>query len=273
MAKSLFWFFLVLLTPLAGCAFETVEAEDDSMPLKPLEWGQIREIVPTEWQVNKPIPILTKDADKLPPHERYNPYVKNLTLGAVIDPAETGIFSLRWDITFGVGGASDKFQVDASALQQLSLSADTIRISVVSAYLGITNSVGQPLGNTIAYEPPTKNIIVDAFFAEGMTATDPPTLTQQFSILTSGDVSVPVPKFASAFRILGPLPALASSPFVSTREFRLTASGVNVDAYTGDEIFGVRLAPIPVTRATNLRIINNDASNALVGSIAWELDL
>ncbi len=247
---------------------------------KPYEWGQTRIIKPREWEQNKPLTIVTKDADEPGSHTTIenvkNPFTKNLTLGADVPPTNTGEFALRWRVSYGVGGGAEDFEIDANSLQQLTLSADRIRVSLLVVYEGIVNTRGEPLGTPFGFSLPDVEINASAFYAEGTTATDPPTLTQRFSIDTNATVVVPVPKFVSAFRILGEPPdKSAFSPFTSVRDFSLLAlSGTyNIDAYTGDEIFGVRLAPIPTGEASALVLQNEDGVNIMEGSIAWELDL
>ena len=55
---------------------------------KPLEWGQTKQIQPADWHRDKPITIVTKDADEpeshVVLHNVKNPVTKNLTLGCNI---------------------------------------------------------------------------------------------------------------------------------------------------------------------------------------------
>lgn len=269
---SRFFIFLVFL--VSGC-YSPGESDDD-MILKPLQWGQTRQIKTGEWQQNRPLTVVEKAAeysgDEVHVSGVKNPFVKNLTLGVNLAPAMGGQFALRWLITFGVGGGSEQFLVDANDLQQMALSADMLRASIVSAYPGITDATGAPLGNAFTYSNPTKDVFASAFYAEGMTSTDPPTYTQRFDLSVLTSVTVPLPKFASTFRVLGD-PA-TTSPFVATMVYSLIDPvGTVLDSYTGDHVFDVRLAPVPTGIAYSLIINNTSGANAATGSIEWGLDL
>ena len=174
-----------------------------------------------------------------------------------------------------MGGGSEDFKIDAGSLQQLTISADRIRASLICEYEGIVDSKGSPLGTAFGFSLPTVPIDAAAFYAEGMTSTDSPTLTQRFSIDTSTTIVVPVPKFASAFRILGEPEPAADSPFTTARAYSLLSMSntYNLDSYGGAEIFGIRLSPIPTGEASGLVLQNTDGATVMNGSIAWELDL
>lgn len=273
-------FILVFSFLFFGC-YGNGDGEDDMGIYKPLEWGQTKKIEPAQWQRDKPITVVERAAeysgDSIHVSGVKNPFVKNLTLGVSYAPGLSGNFALRWVVTFGVGGGSENFQLDACDLQQLALSADQIRVSIMPTYRGIVDGTGTPIGIPFNYSNPSVPIDVAAFYAEGMTATDSPTLTQAFNFGNQGGGNpnlgnIPIPKFASSFRLLGD-PA-ASTPFSSSQFYSLVdPTGSIVDGYTGDEIFGVRLAPIPTGSASVLVITNTDVANAASGSIEWSLDL
>lgn len=251
---------------------------------KPLQWGQTRKILANQWQKDLLFTVVERTAeysgDAIHVEGVKNPFVKNLTLGVSNPNSELiGTFALRWKIAFGVGGGEESFFVDANDLQQMSLSADQLRVSIASTYVGIVDGKNQPLGIPFNYSNPTRDFDVSAFYAEGMTSTDPPTLTQQFKLDTAGapsgldTVLVPIPKFVSTFRLLGN-PALPTSPFTANQTYEIISPASTIlDGYTGDKIFDVRLAPIPTGLGSFLFIQNNDGANQTTGSIEWGLDL
>lgn len=275
--------FFLLIFVFSACSppVEIVEGESDmTQHFKPLEWGQTLVIKPGQWQEDRPISVVTKDPEfGAPRTNERRPFVKNVTLATSYDASNINAgWALRWLVTFGVGGGSATFEIDANSLQQFSLSADTLRISIVSRYVGIVDANGDPIGAEpfFAYSNPNNDIEVNAFFAEGMTATDSPTLTQRFTLDGSGgttpSVSVPVPKFASSFRLLGN-PYTVGNPFTASQKYILqSATGADLDVYKGDELLGIRLAPVPTGEAPILTIINSDVAG-ISGSIEWELDL
>jgi hypothetical protein len=280
MTKSL----ILLLFIVTGCAPPVeVESETDmhNPPVfKQYEWGQTKIVQPADWQRDKPISIVTKDAEFA---DRYagvkRPFTKNVTLAATYDPQINSDFALHWLVIFGVGGGNASFEIDANSLQQFTISADTLRISAVTRYIGIVDANGNPIGADppFAYDNPSRPIELNVFYAEGTTSTDPPTLTQRFILDGSGgaapSVTVPVPKFASSFRILGN-PYSAGSPFTNNQLYDLETStgGASLDTFRGDELLGIRLAPIPTGEAQVLFMRNSDVGG-ITGSIEWELDL
>ncbi len=276
---SKFWIFLIFLIFLVSGCYSPGEESDDMF--KPLQWGQVRQIQPGEWQQNKPLTIVERTAeysgDSIHVAGVKNPVVKNVTLGVNYPPEVTGTFALRWKVRFGVGGGSDEFLIDANDLQQMSMSADQMTLSLVSTYVGVTDAVGAPIGTPYGYSNPANGpIFATAYLAEGQTSTDAPTFTQLFATTASGGsartLDVPIPKFASAFRILGQ-PGTLISPFTADVTYTLRAPSGTLDVYQGDEIFGVRLAPIGTGIANFLTIDNANAAQAAIGAIEWSLDL
>lgn len=282
MTKSLI---LTLLLIVTGCAAPDGASPEEGImrAFKQFEWGQTRIIKENEWQQNKPLSLVTKDpefTDGYKGNER--PFTKNVTLAATQDPGMGGTFALRWLVQFGVGGGQSSFYIDANSLQQFTISADMMRISLVSQYVGVTNDKGAPLGTDFGYSNPAGgNVEASVFYAEGTTSTDPPTLTQKFQIpVLANTITVPAPNFASTFRILGLNPtdnhgsANLGTPFTSNVYYELLDNLGNViDSYLGDELYGIRLAPIPTGEAQSLRITGTDGANPTSGSIEWELDL
>lgn len=243
----------------------------------PSQWGQTRKINPGEWNVDPhnpsrttPLTIVTKDGAN--PHEVQNagelPWTKNLTLGVDFDPNESGTFALHWVITFGVGGGTEDFEIDAAGLQQLSLSADLLRVSLVAT---------QPSIGSVLVETPTKPISATAFYTQGATDTDPPTLTQRFEIPDGlAGITLPVPKFASGFRLLGlASPAdggSATSPFqadvfATLQDF----SGTGQDQYAGTQLYDFRLAEIPTGISTAVKFTNG-TGGLVVAGVEWFID-
>lgn len=239
----------------------------------PAQWGQNKTIPPTAWQQDAPISILLKDSNK---SLSELPQVKNLTLGALPNPADIGQYSLRWLLSIGVGGGFTSFEFDAPGLQQLSLSADQLRVSLVAR-----NGCNPQQPSLIPFIAPSQPIEAVAFFAEGMTATNAPTLTEFVGLGVAGGGSntilLAAPRFASGFRILGDLPATATSPFQADTIYSLVTSlaggGVYIDTYDGNEIFGFRLAEIPLGPALALYVENTDVGAGRNFRVQWVFDL
>lgn len=275
------WFLVFLV--LASCAAPVEGDESDDMRFHQYQWGQTKTIHPQDWQQNKPLTVVTKDPEFVDGHtSETRPFTKNLTLAATIPPTMGGNFALRWLVNFGVGGGAASFYIDANSLQQFAISADMVRVSIVSQYVGVVDAKGQPLGVDFGYtNPDGGDVVANAFFAEGMTATDQATLTQKFQVaVADNSIVIPIPAFTSTFRILGLNPVDEHSspnpgtPFLATTNYSLEdLLGNVIDSYAGDEIYGFRLAPIPTGEAQFLRIVGTDGANNVSGSVEWGLDL
>lgn len=273
--------FLVLLVFLSGCyapensGIEIINGRlsceaSNMKEFTPLQWGNSRKIQPADWQENRPLTIVTKDAEFEREHrETKRPFTKNLTLNVDIPSGIRGNFALRWLVGIGVGGAYTEFLVDAAGLSQITVSADQLRVSLVAQSPGSLSGV--------SFSAPTLPIEAQVFYCEGTTETDSATYTELVALPASGVagslVAKSIPKGASSFRILGD-PASITTPFHSTMSYALiSVDGSTVlDAYTGDELFGMRLAPIPTGEAGALQLHNTDLANGANFSIEWELD-
>lgn len=249
-----------------GVYVKDVNSPKFETPPNQSQFGQAKTFrVP--WTEGEVRPLVTKDAEKI---LRELPWTKNLTLGVNVDQIQGGQFSLYWQIRVGVGGGSDVFELDAAPLQQISLSADLMQVALVPRRQGVSNIA------TFNYVSPTKPIRATAFLTKGATATTRPTFTQQFLVGPASALSLPIPKFAAAFRVLGvPTAAAATSPFAAARNYNLLDfTGTAIDSYNGVFVGTNRLTPIDVGIFNTLFLDNTaDAVNSNVGAIAWELDL
>ena len=94
----------------------------------PMQWGRAETFNPP-WTENESRPLLSIDNMNNPGNRRV-PKVQNLVLilTGFTEAQQDSVF--RWVIEFGAGGGKTTIRVDAAGTQQLSLSAETMRVSL-----------------------------------------------------------------------------------------------------------------------------------------------
>lgn len=193
------------------------------------------------------------------------PFVKNLVLSLTPqDGTDTGgQAAFRWKLRFGVGGGVSSVLVDAIGLQQLSLSADLLTISLVC------NVRGRDTG----FISPTRNVQGVAFFADGLTSTSQASYTEDIFVPAGTAVRYFVPPGATSWRVLGNVPAVVTSPWQADDFFTLRdyGAGALLDAYQGSVLVNTRSQFIPTARARDILV--TAGANLIQGAIQWGFDL
>ena len=262
------------LLALAGCTVAGdsyyTEGESDEMT-DPSRWGQSRAIGPN-WVENTPYVLLqlpTLD----PPTELTEPLVLNVALGATFQTPLGGAAIFRWRIQSGTGGAARHWLIDARPLQQVSLSASTLEVSLLAQRFNVDSP---------AYVNPKCTISAAALVAVGNTSTEQATYTSHIGGLVAGEVfrfgaelDSPIPAGASSFRLIGQS-AGATSPFQAAVLISWRAAVSNVFQATGLELLPTMLSggfiPIP-GGGDELRITNGTPGNVQNFAIQWGIDL
>lgn len=229
-------------------------------PPNPMQWGSQRIINPNEWQEGNPIPI--NSLDKASANWRV-PYTQALVLASTIPADVTGNFALRWQLQFGAGGGSTIILLDAGGVQQVTIPAEQLRVSMLA----------EKLGPDAAFNPPDKPVTAVCFFADGTTATDPPTYTTRFDVEGGQTETYAAPPGATAFRIAGNAGSVATPFTANVRYDVMLPSSVVMDRYTGDYILDIRYTDFPFSgQAVALQITASGMANAS-GYIEWIIDL
>jgi hypothetical protein len=246
--------------------------QNNPYPVQPNtnSWGQHR-IEPGPWRLNERRPILRLDKMGV----NRVPQVQNIVLSAnPVNFVAAGGSLFRWELTVGCGGGNTTFILDAGGLQQLSVSAEQITLSLFASNLGAFLSNG----GVSNFTEPQYSMDVVVYFADGNTNTEAPTFTEYFDLTAAGGatdtINVPVPDGANGFRLLGS-PASATTPFAATVAYSLVdLSGVAIDRWTGDVINGIRSTYIPVNSLMQtLQIVNTGVVPVTPGVIEWAFDL
>lgn len=96
----------------------------------PEQWGQERTIPVGAWATGQPQVVLQRDP---PPEElAHLPQVNTLLCGVVNDDSDvTQDYSLRWELTLGVGGARVPIRFDAVGVTRLSVPTEGFTLSLV----------------------------------------------------------------------------------------------------------------------------------------------
>lgn len=190
------------------------------------------------------------------------PRVQNVSLYA--NPVGSGLSYagiLRWEIQAGVGTASTKIIVDAQRFQQVSLSAESMSISLfLDAKLGV-----QDPGNLV--------VSAGAYQSDGNTSTSASTYTVVIHVPTTVVEVFQIPEGASTWQIFG---ASASVNVASVTYLVKDAGGSVLDSYTGDQLLNAHTAGafIPLPGGSQTITVDNTANvNNVDGTLLFQLDL
>jgi hypothetical protein len=251
-------------------------------------WGQRRDIGP-HWPPNTPeilLQLSTQDVDELargndpdygsargrPRDPRLaQPRVLNLVLGAnPVGTVATSGIAYRWELLVGSGGAQARFLVDARPLQQVSVSASSVRISLLA----------NQLADDIGFGDPNQIVQAQALVGVGNTSTERATYTNMFNALpANGAWDVVVPPGAASYRLLGPTDAFTTAgfgdgefgPFNATTPIQWFGGGLLLSGYLGSEHPIGDFFLIPGGAQTLL--IQNTSLLPIRAGVQWGLDL
>ncbi len=116
---------------------------------------------------------------------------------------QSGIF--RWEVQAGVGSGAVVYIFDAVALQQISLPAEALRISLFADRV-----------NDAPIDAAALSVNYSVLIGDGTTATGAARYTQFFSLApATGSLDLAIPNGATAYRVAG-LPGGPSDPFGAT---------------------------------------------------------
>lgn len=239
----------------------------------PLAWGRKLTLDPNapltsqsrvNWQQGVPLVILQNPDLR---QGRIAPCVQNmvLQLTGFSDSFQDQVF--RWLLDFGAGGARSLIKIDANGVQQVSMSAEMLTVSLISDGWGPSWSG--------PYNPPDKPVQASVFYADGNTATNPPTYTERFFIpVATPFATLQAPAGAVAWRIIGWQSAgHADSPFSTGVNYLVQpqSGGAPLDVWDGPDIEPIRnqVIPFPASAANILVSVAADT----VGGIEWTIDL
>lgn len=226
--------------------------------MKAMQWGQTKSFEPP-WKRGESRAVVTLD---MTPGE--TPISKTLLLAynLLANPGSTE-FLPRWVIQFGAGGGNAEFVVDATRLNQLSLPAQTVRVSF---RLDEIHPTVKP------FVSPTKVIVASAFLADMSTTTGAPTYTQFFTVASgSATESFAIPAGASAVQIAG---IDGNELFDATSIYTLTVGSSTFQRFDGTALEPItnRLDRIPVPGGVDQFSITNNGANPIFGWLVWYLD-
>lgn len=260
---------LLLASNLIACTYSTDAYESDEMippilaPGRPEQWGTQRVIQAGEFYENVLIPLTTLDGATL---ARRVPQTQAIVFDARIPVGVTGNFVLYWVLEIGAGGGRTILSLDAGGVNQITVPAETVRISIVAK---------QPMtiGDPSPFIAPNLAVQLAVFMADGSTSTAAPTYTTQFAIDAAGAATVEAPAGATGFRIAGS-PTVASPYTADTLYTTESADGGQIDYFSGDFLEDIRYATMPFNgQAIKLVIDNGGNASNIAGWIEWELDL
>lgn len=274
---------LLCLCSLLGCTVQTESADDMrgqndiyNNPPDLSRWGQSKPLGP-DW-VNgaggnaggaKVVTFL--ESSDLP-----LPEVLTINLGIEYLTPFTDINGFRWRLNVGTGGARKTWILDALPMQQVSLPAHSVEVSLFAEPFFI--------GDT--FVDPSVLVQASAFIARGNTSTSAAQYSQGLNLAAVGDPNasrlLPYPPGAIGFRFLSTVPAVpvvgAASLFDSDVEVRFVSSGgaATLAVYLGSDFEALSKTDgyVPLPGGVDALLISNTtALQARSGVIIWELDL
>jgi hypothetical protein len=275
----------ILLSVLLGaCTFETINEapSDEGAPDQCAEvddmsgqtrWGQKRTIGPA-WIENSPQVLFTLDMRRCQPPILI-PHVVNVALGVDFKGPVNGAAQFRYSVKAGTGGANREWLVDARPLQQVSLSADWLEVSLLTQRFYVDGD----------YQNPAVSVDGSAFAAVGNTSTSSATYTQRIANLTSGigpqwwiGPAQPlgqIPAGATGFKLIGATSG-GQSPFIAGVSIALMAGVQTAAFYVGTDLKDLALSDgfIPLPGGVDSLQVYNSSGGTLNGvGIQWVLDL
>jgi hypothetical protein len=274
---------LLCLCTLLGCTLQTESADDMrdpndiyNNPRDLSRWGQSKPLGPN-WSngangnvgAGKVVTFL-ESAD-LP-----YPEVLTVNLGVEYTTPFTDVNGFRWRLNVGVGGARKTWILDALPMQQVSLPAHSVEVSLFA----------EPFFVGDTFVDPSVTVQASAFIARGNTSTSAAQYSQGLNLAAVGDPNasrlLPYPPGAVGFRFLSTVPAVPvvgnGSLFDSDVEVRfVTAGGAGTLAvYLGSDFEALSKTDgyVPLPGGVDALIISNTSvGQARSGVIIWELDL
>lgn len=199
-----------------------------------------------------------------------------LAMGIQYSPVFNAAF--RWQLNVGGGGGARIIKLDALNIQQLSLAAENVDVSVLceNAYVDLITAAGVPIAKP-AFTAPAVDLTASCSLADGNVSTSQATYTQQFTVGAGPGVTArfAIPAMATGFRILGNKGS-ALYPLVATTDVSIDQVGIQFDVvYGGDQLVGLSTSgaflPLP-GQAASMRITNG-AVGQIAGVVQWSLDL
>lgn len=253
-------FFLALVALLGGCAPQSESCGDMKNMSR---WGQQRTLGPA-WVEGAPVVLLDCDTlDEQPDAFKadFEPRVLNIALAArylnAVDVSQNVTF--RWRLLTGSGGGAREWTLDARPFQQVSVTAQTVKISLV-AERSFVDEPKIPFGNV-------SNLPVEAaaLVAVGNTSTEPATYTQMFRTLADSglifitsnfsNVAPQIPAGASSFRLIGASPTAAASP---------AGAGATDTPFADDFVVTLNQGPFPVLQLSGTDLLETLKSGAFI---------
>lgn len=253
---------------LVSCA--AVEKAPVQDPNHWKKWGQIHTYGP-HWAENERRPVINFTAGLRPPH------VLTATLGTeYLPPGPNPEITFRWAIKAGVGGAAREWIIDAKPLQQVSLAADTIEISIFASRAFVDKD----------FIDPNTTVRASGFLGVGATATERATYTERLNgptvILPGNSYYFNVPNGASSFRLCGVSPnsPVSNSQSVFKAGVAIVVAGQDgqpVMAYGGPDLVAPMASgdfiPLP-GGATSVRVFNATEPGPIGNmAIVWGVDM
>lgn len=172
----------------------------------------------------------------------------------------------RWVIQAGVGSASVTYTFDAIALQQVSLPAETLRVSMIAEQWGAT-----------PFDFGYTSVNFGVLIGDGNTNTGAARYTQLVAAEPGATTTdVPVPNGATGFRVGGsPHNASPGNPFMANKGYGFRqAGGGFYDDFDGTDMLIVHNSDnfIPLAGTVDLLRIGHPAGD-FSGLIVWQLEL
>lgn len=225
-------------------------------------WGQSKQYGP-HWQQDVPQTVLQlRDLPFWPPE------VMNLSLAVDVLSADPAQHDCRWvwRLVVGTGGASRTWFIDAKPLQQVSLSAETLEVSLVA----------KPLFVDSPFQDPNATLSLAAFISRGNTSGAGTTYTESVATVASGNTQTfKVPPGAVGWRITGPHKGSTNTPFAGNVSVIMSYAGFGLEQWDVVDMYDAMIAGdyVPlISGATTLSLFNSSA-NDIRANIIWQLDL
>lgn len=237
------------------------------------KWGQVHTYGP-QWAENERRPLLSFTANIRPPHV----LTATLAIEELVDLTIPGgrnpyFANFFWSIRSGVGGAASEWIIDAKSLQQVTLVADTVEISVIA----------RRRWTDVPFQSPNMRMRTSGFIGVGTTSTERATITDlRAAPLPVGAFwDLKIPAGASSFRLMGITPDARSgerSPFVPGVYLTVGGSEFGVQVAATD-LLDLMLSgdfiPLPSGSVQSQLVVFNESAATVPESfgILWGVDM
>jgi hypothetical protein len=182
-----------------GCFYSE---EDMARPIANLEqWGQQKVFAPASWATNQRQVVLQRDAPSQEYSAQHLPQVNTLLLSVENEDSDDAQdYNLRWELVLGVGAVRVPIVFDAVGATRVSVPTEAFTLALFAESFPEPYPQGDlPAGEVRAFAMTAEDGIGHSY-AEGATHT---TMFQLVTVAGADVFDIPIPRGATAFRIVG----------------------------------------------------------------------